>query len=198
MSIQEETQYENRKNKGKSSQVPSVKAHWDAKSNEIFIKLYVEQAKAVHRSGTHLDKVGWENVITKFKTMTGKAYQRIQTKNHWDVLKKDWLLWNNLLRGETSIGRDTLIGGISAFDEWYPDATKFWLMPLQFSKDLDILFSNAVAIGEWAYTPSSGVMPNANEAGEEFHTPHDAKFDDDVDLEVVHHSDLNKKTSIKH
>ncbi|CAL5429124.1 unnamed protein product [Camellia sinensis] len=66
-------------------------------------------------------------------------------------------------------------------------------MPLQFSKDLGILFSNAAAIGEWAYTPSSRVMPNINETGEEFHTPHDVEFDDDVDLEVVHPSALNKK-----
>ncbi|CAL5380789.1 unnamed protein product [Camellia sinensis] len=95
MSTQEETQPENRKNKGKSSQVPSVKAHWDAKSNEIFIKLCVEQVKVGHRPGTHLDRVRWENVVTKFKSMTGKAYQQIQMKNHWDVLKKDWLLWNN-------------------------------------------------------------------------------------------------------
>lgn len=82
MSTQEETQSKNRKNKEKLSQVPSVKAHWDAKSNEIFIKLYAEQVKPGHRPGTHLDKIGWENVINKFKTMTGKAYQRIQMKNH--------------------------------------------------------------------------------------------------------------------
>ncbi|CAL5372910.1 unnamed protein product [Camellia sinensis] len=119
MSTQEETQPENRKNKGKSSQVPSVKAHWDAKSNEIFIKICVEQVKVGHRPGTHLDKVRWENVITKFKSMTGKAYQLIQMKNHWDVLKKDWLLWNNLLRGKTGFGHDPLTGAISAYDEWW-------------------------------------------------------------------------------
>ncbi|XP_028080132.1 L10-interacting MYB domain-containing protein-like [Camellia sinensis] len=155
MSTQEETQSENRKNKAKSSQVPSVKAHWDAKSNEIFIKLCVEQVKVGHRPGTHLDRVGWENVITTFKTMTGKAYQRIQMKNHWDVLKKDWLLWNNLLRGETGLGRDTLAGAISASDEWwtkklerYPNAAKFRRMPLQFSEALDILFLDAAITGE--------------------------------------------------
>ncbi|KAL7263745.1 hypothetical protein ACSBR1_001825 [Camellia fascicularis] len=149
MSTQEETQSENRKNKGKSSQVPSVKAHWDAKSNEIFIKLCVEQVKVGHRPG---------------------------------------------------LGRDTLTGAISASDEWwskklerYPDAAKFQCIPLQFTKDLDILFSNAAATGEWAYTLSSGVMPHTDETVEEFHTPHDAEFHDDADLEVVHPSELNKK-----
>ncbi|CAL5326529.1 unnamed protein product [Camellia sinensis] len=201
MSTQQETQSQNRQNKGKSSQVPSTKAHWDAKSNEIFIKLCVDQVKVGHRPGTHLDRVGWENVITSFKTMTGKTYQRLQMKNHWDVLKKDWLLWNNLLRGETGLGRDTLTGAISASDEWwtnklerYPDAAKFRRMPLQFSEDLDILFSDAAATGEWAYTPSSGVMPDVDDNVEEFHTPHDAEYDDDA-LEVIHPSELNKKRS---
>lgn len=76
--------------------------------------------KAGHRPGIHLDRVGWENVITKFKSMTGKVYQRIQMKNHWDVLKKDWLLWNNLLRGESGLGRDTLTRAIIASEEWWP------------------------------------------------------------------------------
>ncbi|CAL5352907.1 unnamed protein product [Camellia sinensis] len=202
MSTQEETQSENRKNKEKSSQVPSVKAHWDAKSNEIFIKLCIEQVKVGHRPGTHLHRVGWENVIIKFKSMTGKAYQGIQMKNHWDVLKKDWPLWNNLLRGETSLGHDTFTGAISVSDEWwtlklerYPDATKFRRMPLQFAEDFDILFLEVAATREWAYTPSSGVMPQTDKTPEEFHTPHDAEFHDDSDLEVVHSFESNKKRS---
>ncbi|XP_028101643.1 L10-interacting MYB domain-containing protein-like [Camellia sinensis] len=166
MSTQEETQSENRKNKGKSSQVPSVKAHWDAKSNEIFIKLCVEQVKAGHKPGTYLDKVGWKNLITKFKTMTGKACQRVQMKNHWDVLKKDWLLWNNLLRGETGLGRDILTGAIFVFDKWrtnkferYPGATKFRRMPLQFTKDL----ANVVKSFSITSTQTSSRYPSIGE-----------------------------------
>ncbi|KAI8011327.1 L10-interacting MYB domain-containing protein [Camellia lanceoleosa] len=113
MSTQEEIQYENRKNKKKSSQVPFVKAHWDTKSNEIFIKLCVEQVKAGHRLGTHLDRVGWENVVTKFKslgrdTLTGA----ISASDEW---------WTKKL-------------------ERYLDVAKFRRMPLQFTEDLDILF----------------------------------------------------------
>ncbi|KAI8007342.1 hypothetical protein LOK49_LG07G02166 [Camellia lanceoleosa] len=51
----------------------------------------------------------------------------------------------------------------------------------------------AAATGEWAYTPSSGVMPHTDETMEEFHTRHDAEFHDDADLKVVHPSELNKK-----
>ncbi|KAF5942118.1 hypothetical protein HYC85_019760 [Camellia sinensis] len=38
-------------------------------------------------------------------------------------------------------------------------------------------------------------MSHTDETPKEFHTPHDAKFHDDADLEVVHPSELNKKWS---
>ncbi|THG09377.1 hypothetical protein TEA_013793 [Camellia sinensis var. sinensis] len=82
---------------------------------------------------------------------------------------------------------------IDISDVRYPDVAKFRHMPLQFTKDLDILFSHAAATREWAYTPSLRVMPHTDETLEEFHTPHDAEFHDDADLEVVHPSDLNEK-----
>ncbi|GMP45366.1 hypothetical protein CsSME_00013911 [Camellia sinensis var. sinensis] len=122
MSTQEETQSENRKNKAKSSQVPSVKAHWDAKSNEIFIKLCVEQVKVGHRPGTHLDRVGWENVITTGETGLGRdtLAGAISASDEW---------WTKKL-------------------ERYPNAAKFRRMPLQFSEALDILFLDAAITGE--------------------------------------------------
>ncbi|KAI7994587.1 L10-interacting MYB domain-containing protein [Camellia lanceoleosa] len=84
--------------------------------------------------------------------------------------------------------------GVRSSIRRYPNAAKFRRMPLQFSDDLDILFSDAAATGEWAYTPSSGVMPDIDDNVEEFHTPYDAEYDDDA-LEVVHPSELNKKRS---
>ncbi|KAI8016543.1 L10-interacting MYB domain-containing protein [Camellia lanceoleosa] len=105
-----------------------------------------------------------------------------------------------ILMGETGLGRDTLTGAISASNEWgskklerYLDVAKFRGVPLQFTEDLDILFSDTTATGEWTYTPSSGVMPHIDETVEEFYTPHDAEFHDDAGLEVVHPFELNKK-----
>ncbi|KAI8024780.1 L10-interacting MYB domain-containing protein [Camellia lanceoleosa] len=86
-------------------------------------------------------------------------------------------------------------GRLWLLDQRYPDAAKFRRMLLQFSEDLDILFSDAAAPGEWAYTPSSGVMPHTDETVKEFHTLHDVECHDDNDLEVVHPSELNKKRS---
>lgn len=77
----------------------------------------------------------------------------------------------------------------------YPDGAKFRRAPLQFIEDLDIMFSGAAAIGEWVYTPSSGVMPSAGDTQEEFHTPFEGEFDDDngADLEILHLTELNRK-----
>ncbi|KAI8014846.1 hypothetical protein LOK49_LG05G03367 [Camellia lanceoleosa] len=77
----------------------------------------------------------------------------------------------------------------------YPDQAKFLSDVKVITDDLDILFSDAAATREWAYTPSSGVMPQTDETPKEFHTPHDAEFHDDADFEVVHPSELNKKRS---
>lgn len=148
---------------GKAPQVPVAKAFWDPKSNEIFIRLCVEQVKQGNRPGTHLNKVGWDSVIKMFESATGKIYSRIQLKNRWDVLKREWGLWNSLLRGASGLGKDPATGVITASDEWwnnklqrYPDAAKFREKPLQFAEELDTLFNDVAATGEFAYTPSSG------------------------------------------
>lgn len=79
----------------------------------------MEQVKASHRPGTHLDRISWETVINKFKIATGKSYVRIQLKNRWYTLKRKWGLWKNLLRGETGLRLDPLTGGIIASDDWW-------------------------------------------------------------------------------
>ena len=33
-----------------------------------------------------------------------RNYDRKQLKNHWDNVKKDWQLWDALLRGEIGLG----------------------------------------------------------------------------------------------
>ncbi|KAL7174556.1 hypothetical protein ACSBR2_033740 [Camellia fascicularis] len=183
------------KSKGKASQnsQPSqgLKAHWDTKSTEIFVKLCMEQVKAGHTPGTHLDRVSWEAVINKFKIATGKSYVHIQLKNRWDTLKNEWGLWKNLLRGETGLGLDPLTRAIIASDDWwnlklqrYHDAAKFREKPLTLADDMDILFSDVFATGEWAYTPSSGVFLDTKGS----HTP----LGEDTDTKI-HPSKLSNQ-----
>ena len=40
-------------------------------------------------------------------------------KNKWDILKKDWQLWTNLLRNETDLGWDLVKQTITTRDEWW-------------------------------------------------------------------------------
>ncbi|KAI7981257.1 hypothetical protein LOK49_Contig55G00005 [Camellia lanceoleosa] len=49
---------------------------------------------------------------------------------------------------------DGLYTGINCYHFKYLDAAKFQRMLLQFTEDLDILFSDAATTREWAYTPS--------------------------------------------
>ncbi|KAL7230073.1 hypothetical protein ACSBR2_008582 [Camellia fascicularis] len=150
-----------------------------------------EQVKTGHRLGTHLDRVGWEAVINKFKIATGTLYVHLQLKNRWDTLKKEWGLWKNLLRGETRLGLDPLTGAIMASDDWWnlklqrhPDAAKFREKPLTLANDMDILFFDVFATGEWAYTPSSRVFIDTKGSS----TP----LGDDTDMKI-HSSELSNQ-----
>ncbi|KAI8019986.1 hypothetical protein LOK49_LG04G00705 [Camellia lanceoleosa] len=66
----------------------------------------------------------------------------------------------------------------------YLDAAKFREKPLTLVDDMDILFSNVSATGEWAYNPSSGVFLDT----EGSHTP----LGDDTDMEI-HPSELSNQ-----
>ncbi|KAI8032253.1 L10-interacting MYB domain-containing protein [Camellia lanceoleosa] len=69
-------------------------------------------------------------------------------------------------------------------EQRYPDAAKFREKPLTLADDMDILFSDVSATGEWAYTPSSGVFLDT----EGSHTP----LGDDTDTEI-HPSELSNQ-----
>ncbi|XP_028057065.1 uncharacterized protein LOC114261060 [Camellia sinensis] len=68
--------------------------------------------------------------------------------------------------------------------ELYPDAAKFREKPLTLADDMDILFSDVSATGEWAYTPSSRVFLDTKGS----HTP----LGDDTDTEI-HPSGLSNQ-----
>ncbi|KAK9192711.1 hypothetical protein WN944_003404 [Citrus x changshan-huyou] len=77
------------------------KAIWDPKSHEIWVNLIVEQVRVGNRSGTHLSKQGWKNIIENFTAATNKNYDRKQHRNCWDIVKKERQIWDALVRGET-------------------------------------------------------------------------------------------------
>ncbi|KAH7852781.1 hypothetical protein Vadar_029129 [Vaccinium darrowii] len=141
--------------KGKNASSVGMKAQWDQLSKECLIHACVEElGGAAYKTGTVLTKVGWVNVVKKFNERTGKQYDRVQLKNQWGVLKKDWQLWQNLVLGETGLGRDPDTGAITASDDWwdlklmrYPDCAKFREKPLPLEDEMRILFGSNTAMG---------------------------------------------------
>ncbi|KAG8379760.1 hypothetical protein BUALT_Bualt07G0122900 [Buddleja alternifolia] len=106
--------------------------------------------------------------------MTGRNYAYKQFRNHWNTMKKDWLLFKKLMHQETGIGWDPIKNTIDASDEWWDrklkengDYSKFK------NKDLsliwfryDKLFSDVAATGERARAPSQR-SGNELDSGEE-------------------------------
>lgn len=56
-------------------------------------------------------------MIKAFNERTSINYNRKQMRNHWDARKKDWTLFKQLMRGETSLGRDDMRKTIIADDD---------------------------------------------------------------------------------
>ncbi|XP_062080012.1 L10-interacting MYB domain-containing protein-like [Humulus lupulus] len=142
------------------------KAIWDPPTHEKWIDLAVEEVRAGNRNGSHLSKLGWKNFIEKFNLATKRNYDRKQMKNHWDNVKKEWQLWDSLLKGETGLGWDIQRQTVDAPDEWwdaklqkYPDAAKFRVRGLEHSFKLDELFRDVTATGARAWAPTSGSLP---------------------------------------
>jgi hypothetical protein len=72
----------------------------------LVCELFAEQVKAHNRSGTHLNKMGYKNVVDKFKEKTGLSYTKMQFKNKWDKMRIEYTNWKRLSK-ETGLGWDT-------------------------------------------------------------------------------------------
>uniref|UniRef100_A0A5B6Z1X7 Myb/SANT-like domain-containing protein n=1 Tax=Davidia involucrata TaxID=16924 RepID=A0A5B6Z1X7_DAVIN len=151
----------------KKRRTTKPKAQWDSTSREVFINLCVAEKLKGNMPTAHFNKKGWNAIILQFRNKTGKDYDRLQMKNHWDWLKKEWQLWKQLTRNETGLGWDSVKQTISASNEWWinkleiiPEAAKFREKGLANKDELDQLFGDVAATGAHAFAPSSGVLPH--------------------------------------
>ncbi|KAK8561624.1 hypothetical protein V6N12_048688 [Hibiscus sabdariffa] len=137
----------------------------------------LDQVSKGQRNGTTLTKKGWQAVTSYFFDLTGKKYDKSQFKNRWDSLKREWSIWYKLFAKETCIGWDSMKNTIDASNEWWeqkiaenPKYGKFRNKGLPFYNELTILFKDVTTTGEFAWAPSSGILPNGlggNEGDEE-------------------------------
>ncbi|XP_012832853.1 PREDICTED: uncharacterized protein LOC105953711 [Erythranthe guttata] len=149
---------------GKNSD--SVKANWDNKTTEVFIRLCVQETTAGNRPGSHFNKIGWDNLVKKFSSATNRNYTRIQLKNKWDIMKKEWGQWKAILHGESGLGWNQIKGTVDATPEWWhkkiqanPLAAKFRERGPLCLYEQEMLFSDVIATGTSSWTPSSGILP---------------------------------------
>ncbi|KAL5561294.1 hypothetical protein UlMin_031041 [Ulmus minor] len=135
--------------------IPWTKAMWDADSISKLYDLCVKEIEGGHRLGTHFSKVGWENLVKIFNKQV-------------DALKIDWKAWKQLIGKETGLGWNIKKRIIDASDEWWerklqvvPNAAKFCKegITLDMMEKLNKMFTNITATREYAWTPSSGVLP---------------------------------------
>jgi hypothetical protein len=99
-------------------------AEWTDENTRIVCELFAEQVRIGNRSNTHLNKVGYDNVIAKFEEKTGLRYQKLQFKNKWSKLRNEYNLWKKLIARETGLGWDQARATIVASDDWWARAKK--------------------------------------------------------------------------
>ncbi|XP_028754258.1 L10-interacting MYB domain-containing protein-like [Neltuma alba] len=142
------------------------KASWDIKATKVFIDLCIEEVEKGGRRGTSLTKPAWTSIEENFTAKTGRVYTRIQLKNKYDTLRKEWQLWDRLLR-ETGLGWDAERNTVSTPDDWWekkivevPGYEKFRERGLQFRAELTQLFGSVAATGPQSWAPSSMTLPS--------------------------------------
>ncbi|KAK2646379.1 hypothetical protein Ddye_021574 [Dipteronia dyeriana] len=148
---------------------PRGKAIWDIASVTLYCDLCIVEVEAGCCPGTHFTKLGWNNLIVNFNKETGREYTKLQLKNKWDALKSDWKLWKQLIGKETRLGWNPQLKTIDASEEWWlsklevhPGASKFRKegIDVEMKVKLDKMFMNITATGDYAWTPSSGILPS--------------------------------------
>ncbi|XP_020421380.1 L10-interacting MYB domain-containing protein-like [Prunus persica] len=157
-----------------------VSTLWNAQTIAIFIDLCIKEVDLGNRLGTHFNKIGWTRLVTNISKDIGRPYEKLQLKNKWDLLKKEWKLWKDLKGKETGLGWNVAKNTVDASDEWWQDKIKvepkyakfqFEGISHEMEEKLDRMFLNVTATGKHSWAPSSIVLP--------------VESDDDVDpLEV--------------
>lgn len=71
---------------------------WESDYHRVFLDLCIEQTMLGNKPGTHFSKEGWRNILKSFREETGATYDRMQLKNHWDTMSRQWKIWRKLVQ----------------------------------------------------------------------------------------------------
>ncbi|XP_024012037.1 L10-interacting MYB domain-containing protein [Eutrema salsugineum] len=125
------------------------KAVWEADYHRVFLDLCVEQTLVGNKPGTHFSKEGWRNILKSFQEQTGAMYDRMQLKNHWDTMSRQWKIWSRLVQCSL-MNWDPETNTFGASDEEWanylqgnPDAGQYRLSVPQDLEKLEIIFAGS-------------------------------------------------------
>ncbi|XP_065876160.1 L10-interacting MYB domain-containing protein-like [Euphorbia lathyris] len=144
---------------------------WNDVEFNAFLDICVRGTTLGKRSGGGWGLKGWPWVENEMK-IAGHMFTKDQMRHKWYSLKVHWKLWKDLKGKETGLGWDPIKGTIDASDEWWnakiqENASYASLREKGIGRDVyekyEILFMDTVAIGEYAYAPSSRILPNDTE-----------------------------------
>jgi len=92
---------------------------WNTESSTFFIDLCLNEMKKGNKPGSHLTKAAWLNLEKGMLEKTGKVFDKKQLSNKWENMKRDWKLYDRLMRLETGIGGTRSL--IDASEEWWAE-----------------------------------------------------------------------------
>ncbi|GAV87529.1 LOW QUALITY PROTEIN: Myb_DNA-bind_3 domain-containing protein, partial [Cephalotus follicularis] len=133
------------------------KANWTPALVNMFCDACVKEIECAGKPHHHFTKSGWKNVMDDFNR-AGVSYNRGQLKNKWDNLKKEYLLWKELIGKDTELGWDCHTPLFSYIRQ--ASVAKFQRAGIEpeLQDKLRSMFSSIVATGAWAWIPSSRAL----------------------------------------
>ncbi|XP_062200520.1 L10-interacting MYB domain-containing protein-like [Phragmites australis] len=145
----------------------AASAEWPDERNRIVCEIFADEVRNGNCSSTHLNKVGYDNVIAKFEERTGIRYTKLQFKNKWDKLKREYSAWKLLLK-QTGLGWDEAKGTVTtSIERWkqlkkdVKGSSKFEHRGLQNEDKMKIMFEDLRNTGEDHWDGSSGAAPTS-------------------------------------
>ncbi|KAJ9180787.1 hypothetical protein P3X46_008994 [Hevea brasiliensis] len=169
---------------------------WSSEQFNLFVKICVRGTNLGKRNGGGWGDKGYTWLQNELRQV-GVEYTKEQLRHKWDWMKDQWKMWKALKGNETGLGWDPIKGTVVAPDEWWNEKIKENSNFARFREkgigqelyeNYQELFLGTVATGEFAYAPSSGVLPNETQETQQFDTADhveeninaESNFDDDL------------------
>nr|KAJ0197207.1 hypothetical protein LSAT_V11C700379940 [Lactuca sativa] len=189
-----------------SLKMKKPKFEWDNRTFMVFVDSCLIEKKGGRKATGSFDKVGWENIQKRIKEKTGYILEKKQLTNKWQNMKKEWKLYDRLMRLEPGLGGTRSL--LDASPEWWEEKikenknyAKFRNTYLSiFDEKYATLFRDSVAVGDQTMTPLQ-FQNNSNPNEENMEGKGDSdeiNLDDDEPLfPSLHESSSSKRKRSK-